>query len=202
MVPLDHIHHDLAVNFVKNGQLVEKIIEFLGLQAIRKTPVSSLPYGLQKRVELGRALAAEPKMLLLDEPTAGLDPLMQQEFFRMVDEVKEAGLPYIVVLADPTTGGVSASFAMLGDIAIAEPGALIGFAGARVIEETIREALPEGFQRAEYLLEHGMVDMVVVFAEDTPIPLLEHLKPDVLIKGGDYTIDEVVGADVDPAVQS
>jgi acetyl-CoA carboxylase carboxyl transferase subunit beta len=65
------------------------------------------------------------------------------------------------VLTDPTTGGVSASFAMLGDIHIAEPGAMIGFAGARVIEETIREKLPEGFQRAEYLLEHGMVDMVV-----------------------------------------
>jgi len=78
-----------------------------------------------------------------------------------VDEVKEAGLPYIVLLTDPTTGGVSASFAMLGDIAIAEPGAVIGFAGARVIEETIREKLPEGFQRAEYLLEHGMVDLVV-----------------------------------------
>ena len=82
-----------------------------------------------------------------------------------VDEVKEAGLPYIVLLTDPTTGGVSASFAMLGDIAIAEPGAVIGFAGARVIEETIREKLPEGFQRAEYLLEHGMVDMVVPRAE-------------------------------------
>jgi acetyl-CoA carboxylase carboxyl transferase subunit beta len=78
-----------------------------------------------------------------------------------VEEVKEAGLPFIVVLADPTTGGVSASFAMLGDIAIAEPGAVIGFAGARVIEETIREKLPAGFQRAEYLLEHGMIDMVV-----------------------------------------
>ena len=78
-----------------------------------------------------------------------------------VEEVKEAGLPYIVVLTNPTTGGVSASFAMLGDIAIAEPGAVIGFAGARVIEETIREKLPEGFQRAEYLLDHGMVDMVV-----------------------------------------
>ena len=78
-----------------------------------------------------------------------------------VQEVKEAGLPYIVVLIDPTTGGVSASFAMLGDIAMAEPGAIIGFAGARVIEETIREKLPEGFQRAEYLLEHGMIDMVV-----------------------------------------
>jgi acetyl-CoA carboxylase carboxyl transferase subunit beta len=78
-----------------------------------------------------------------------------------VDEVKEAGLPYIVVLTDPTTGGVSASFAMLGDFANAEPVAVIGFAGARVIEETIREKLPEGFQRSEYLLEHGMVDLVV-----------------------------------------
>lgn len=78
-----------------------------------------------------------------------------------VQEVKEAGLPYIVILTDPTTGGVTASFAMLGDIAMAEPGAIIGFAGARVIEETIREKLPEGFQRAEYLLEHGMIDMVV-----------------------------------------
>ncbi len=75
--------------------------------------------------------------------------------------VKEAGLPFIVVLTDPTTGGVTASFAMLGDLTIAEPGALIGFAGARVIEQTVREKLPEGFQRAEYLLEHGMLDMVV-----------------------------------------
>jgi acetyl-CoA carboxylase carboxyl transferase subunit beta len=77
------------------------------------------------------------------------------------DMVKEAGLPYIVLLTDPTTGGVSASFAMLGDIILAEPGAVIGFAGARVIEETIREKLPERFQRAEYLVEHGMVDQVV-----------------------------------------
>ena len=76
-------------------------------------------------------------------------------------ELKEAGLPYIVVLTDPTTGGVTASYAMLGDVQIAEPGALIGFAGQRVIEQTIREKLPEGFQRAEYLLEHGMIDMVV-----------------------------------------
>ena len=78
-----------------------------------------------------------------------------------VEEVKEAGLPYIVVLTDPTTGGVTASFAMLGDIQIAEPGCQIGFAGKRVIEQTIRETLPDGFQKAEYLLEHGMVDMVV-----------------------------------------
>jgi acetyl-CoA carboxylase carboxyl transferase subunit beta len=78
-----------------------------------------------------------------------------------VDRLKEAGLPYIVVLTNPTTGGVTASYAMLGDIHIAEPGALIGFAGPRVIEQTIREKLPEGFQRAEYLMDHGMVDMVV-----------------------------------------
>jgi acetyl-CoA carboxylase carboxyl transferase subunit beta len=76
-------------------------------------------------------------------------------------KLREAGLPYIVVLTDPTTGGVTASYAMLGDVQIAEPGALIGFAGQRVIEQTIREKLPEGFQRAEYLLEHGMIDMVV-----------------------------------------
>ncbi len=74
--------------------------------------------------------------------------------------LKEAGLPYIVVLTHPTTGGVTASYAMLGDVQIAEPGALIGFAGARVIEQTIGEKLPEGFQRAEYLLEHGMLDRV------------------------------------------
>jgi acetyl-CoA carboxylase carboxyl transferase subunit beta len=79
----------------------------------------------------------------------------------MVDRLHEAGLPYVVVLTDPTYGGVSASYAMLGDIQIAEPGAQIGFAGPRVIANTIRERLPDGFQRAEYLLEHGMIDMVV-----------------------------------------
>lgn len=78
-----------------------------------------------------------------------------------IQMLRDAGLPYIVVMTDPTTGGVTASYAMLGDIQIAEPGALIGFAGQRVIESTIREKLPEGFQRAEYLLEHGMLDMVV-----------------------------------------
>lgn len=82
-----------------------------------------------------------------------------------VQMVREAGLPYIVVMTDPTTGGVTASFAMLGDIQIAEPNALIGFAGQRVIEQTVRETLPDGFQRAEYLLEHGMLDMVVPRSE-------------------------------------
>jgi acetyl-CoA carboxylase carboxyl transferase subunit beta len=78
-----------------------------------------------------------------------------------VQRLREAHLPFIVVLTDPTTGGVTASYAMLGDIQVAEPGALIGFAGPRVIEQTIRETLPEGFQRAEYLLDHGMLDQVV-----------------------------------------
>jgi len=95
-----------------------------------------------------------------------------------VEELRDAGLPYIVVLADPTTGGVTASFAMLGDIAIAEKGAVIGFAGARVIEQTIREKLPDDFQRAEYLLEHGMVDMVVTRPElrDTLVRVLALLR--------------------------
>ncbi|EIZ81062.1 acetyl-coenzyme A carboxylase carboxyl transferase subunit alpha [Novosphingobium sp. Rr 2-17] len=78
-----------------------------------------------------------------------------------IRRLANAGLPYIVIITDPTTGGVTASYAMLGDVQIAEPGALIGFAGQRVIQDTIREKLPEGFQRAEYLHAHGMVDMVV-----------------------------------------
>ncbi|QIO53983.1 acetyl-CoA carboxylase, carboxyltransferase subunit beta [Rhizobium leguminosarum] len=92
-----------------------------------------------------------------------------------VDMLKESGQPYIVVLTNPTTGGVTASYAMLGDIHLAEPGAEIGFAGKRVIEQTLREKLPEGFQTAEYLLEHGMVDMVVK-RHDIPETLARLLK--------------------------
>lgn len=97
----------------------------------------------------------------------------------MTRRLKEAGLPYIVVLTDPTTGGVTASYAMLGDVHIAEPGALIGFAGQRVIQDTIREKLPEGFQRAEYLHKHGMVDMVVHRHDlrETLASLLGYLQP-------------------------
>ena len=108
-----------------------------------------------------------------------------------VQQVKEAGLPYIVVLADPTTGGVSASFAMLGDIALAEPGTIVGFAGARVIEETIREKLPDGFQRAEYLLDHGMIDMVVT----------RHDMPTTLGRIIDLLRRKTPGADVVPIDQ-
>jgi acetyl-CoA carboxylase carboxyl transferase subunit beta len=97
-----------------------------------------------------------------------------------IAELKDVGLPYIVVLTDPTTGGVTASYAMLGDVQIAEPGALIGFAGQRVIEQTIREKLPEGFQRAEYLLAHGMIDMVVPRSElrDRLALLISYLAPE------------------------
>ena len=96
-----------------------------------------------------------------------------------IQRLKAAGLPYIVVLTDPTTGGVTASYAMLGDVHIAEPGCLIGFAGQRVIQDTIREKLPEGFQRAEYLHAHGMVDMVVPRRDlrDTLGRVLAYLPP-------------------------
>jgi acetyl-CoA carboxylase carboxyl transferase subunit beta len=126
-------------------------------------------------IAVGEGLLAASRLAVLQEapliaiPASGgarmqegiLSLMQMPRTILAVEAVKGAGLPYIVILTDPTTGGVSASFAMLGDITIAEPEAVIGFAGARVIEETIREKLPEGFQRAEYLLEHGMVDMVV-----------------------------------------
>ena len=126
-------------------------------------------------VALGEGLLAAARLALMQEAafiviTASGGARMQEGALSLmqmprttiaVEEVKEAGLPYITILTDPTTGGVTASFAMLGDIAIAEPGAQIGFAGRRVIEQTIRENLPDDFQTAEYLLDHGMIDMVV-----------------------------------------
>ena len=112
-----------------------------------------------------------------------------------VDRLKEAGLPYIVVLTNPTTGGVTASYAMLGDVHIAEPGAVIGFAGARVIEQTIREKLPEGFQRSEYLMEHGMVDMVVSRLE-LKATIARLLK--ILLKQGASVPEPVVEGEVLP----
>ncbi|HWI28835.1 MAG TPA: acetyl-CoA carboxylase, carboxyltransferase subunit beta [Stellaceae bacterium] len=130
-------------------------------------------------VAVGEGLLAAARLAVLQEAALivvpasggarmqeGILSLMQMARTTLaVEMVKEARLPYLVLLTDPTTGGVSASFAMLGDITLAEPGAVIGFTGARVIQETIREKLPEGFQRSEYLLEHGMVDMVVPRSE-------------------------------------
>jgi acetyl-CoA carboxylase carboxyl transferase subunit beta len=99
----------------------------------------------------------------------GVLSLMQMaKIASALNRLREAKLPYLSVLTDPTTGGVTASFAMLGDLNVAEPGALIGFAGPRVIEQTIRQSLPEGFQRSEFLLEHGFLDMVVERAELKP----------------------------------
>jgi acetyl-CoA carboxylase carboxyl transferase subunit beta len=92
---------------------------------------------------------------------------------------RDAGLPFVSLLVHPTTGGVAASFALLGDVNIAEPKALIGFAGPRVIESTIRQKLPEGFQRSEFLLDHGMVDLIAARAEMKPtiVRILSHLRP-------------------------
>ena len=110
----------------------------------------------------------------------GILSLMQMaKTSTVLADLHEAGLPYISILTDPTTGGVTASYAMLGDVQLAEPGALIGFAGQRVIEETIKQELPEGFQRSEYLLEHGMVDRIVDRRElkGTLALLLGHMQP-------------------------
>ncbi len=126
-------------------------------------------------IAVGEALIAAARLAKLQEAALIVVPAsggarMQEGILSLVqmprtiiaiEEVREAGLPYFVVFSDPTTGGVSASFAMLGDIHIAEPGATIGFAGTRVIENTIREALPERFQSSEYMMEHGLIDMVV-----------------------------------------
>lgn len=129
----------------------------------------SMGMGVGEGIVAAARLAVEKRAAFITVPSSGGARMQEGVLSLMqlprtviaVEQVKEAGLPFIVLLADPTTGGVTASFAMLGDIHIAERGAMIGFAGARVIENTIRETLPEGFQRAEYLLEHGMVDVVV-----------------------------------------
>ena len=121
-----------------------------------------------------------------------------------VQMVKEAGLPYVVVLTNPTTGGVTASYAMLGDIQIAEPGALICFAGPRVIEQTIRETLPEGFQRAEYLLDHGMLDRVIHRREmrDELARLLRLLMNETPRVHGDLPAPSPVAQDVAEVVEA
>ena len=138
--------------------------EFLG---------GSLGMAAGEAIIAGMTQAVERKMPFIIFTASG-GARMQEGMFSLmqmprttvaVQRLRAAKLPYIVVLTNPTTGGVTASYAMLGDVHIAEPGAVIGFAGARVIEQTIREKLPEGFQRSEYLVEHGMVDMVVPRAE-------------------------------------
>jgi acetyl-CoA carboxylase carboxyl transferase subunit beta len=137
--------------------------------------------GAQKAAENSAAFIAIPASggARMQEGTLSL--MQMPRTIAAIDIVRRKGLPYIVLLTNPTTGGVSASFAMLGDIHIAEPGATIGFAGKRVIQDTIREQLPVGFQTSEYLLEHGMVDMVVK-REDQPAMLGRVL--DLLMRPG------------------
>jgi len=173
----------------------EAVLVAHGRMGGRPTVIAAFDFsfmGGSMGIAVGEGLVAAARLAVLQEaalivvPSSG-GARMQEGILSLmqlprsviaVEEVKEAGLPYVVVLTDPTTGGVTASFAMLGDIALAEPGAVIGFAGQRVIEETIRETLPEGFQRAEYLLEHGMVDMVVHRRDlrDTLIRILKLLR--------------------------
>jgi len=126
-----------------------------------------------EKITRGAELALEKKVPFIVFSSSG-GARMQESILSLMQmakssaalgRMKEAGIPFVSVLTDPTTGGVTASFAMLGDVNIAEPKALIGFAGPRVIEQTIRQKLPEGFQRSEYLLEHGMVDMIVPRSE-------------------------------------
>ncbi|WP_439515092.1 acetyl-CoA carboxylase, carboxyltransferase subunit beta [Oceanibaculum nanhaiense] len=179
---------------VKTGRQ-DAIIVAHGTIGGHKTVIAAFDFsfmGGSMGIAVGEALVAAGRLAVAEEATLlaipasggarmqeGILSLMQMpRSIIAVEMVKEKGLPYIVLLTDPTTGGVTASFAMLGDIHIAEPGAVIGFAGARVIAETIREQLPDGFQRAEYLQEHGMVDMVVPRKEmrDTLVRVLGLLR--------------------------
>lgn len=151
----------------------------------------SMGMGVGEAIVTGARRAVATKSAFIVFPASGgarmqegaLSLMQMPRTIIAADEVKAAGLPYIVVLTDPTTGGVTASFAMVGDIHIAERGAQIGFAGARVIENTIRETLPPGFQRSEYLRDHGMVDIVVERKElnETLTRVLRLLRKD---KGG------------------
>jgi acetyl-CoA carboxylase carboxyl transferase subunit beta len=138
----------------------------------------------EKIARVGRQALDDERPLLLVSASGGarmmegIYSLMQMaKTSAVLARLHEAGIPFISILTDPTTGGVTASFAMLGDVHIAEPGALIGFAGPRVIEETIKQELPDGFQRAEFLLEHGIVDLVVDRRELrlTTVRLLRHM---------------------------
>jgi acetyl-CoA carboxylase carboxyl transferase subunit beta len=162
----------------KNGANSDALVVAHGRVGGQQAVVAAFDFsfmGGSMGIAVGEGLVAAARLAVLQEAPLIVIPAsggarMQEGILSLmqlprsvlaVEEVKEAGLPYIVLLTDPTTGGVSASFAMLGDVTLAEPDAVIGFAGQRVIEETIREKLPEGFQRSEYLLEHGMVDIVV-----------------------------------------
>jgi acetyl-CoA carboxylase carboxyl transferase subunit beta len=160
----------VGVGAVENRELVVAAFDFDFMGG-------SMGAAVGESIVMAANEAVKRKLPLLIIPSSGgarmqegaLSLMQMPRTIIAVQMVKEAGLPYLVLLTDPTTGGVSASFAMVGDIHMAEPGALIGFAGKRVIQETIREALPEGFQTAEYLLDHGMIDMVLPRDQQRPM---------------------------------
>jgi acetyl-CoA carboxylase carboxyl transferase subunit beta len=147
----------------------------------------SMGMALGEALVMAAQVALEKRSALIVIPSSG-GARMQEGILSLMQmprtviattQLKEAGVPYITLLTDPTTGGVSASFAMWGDVALAEPGCIIGFAGARVIEATVREKLPDDFQRAEYLLDHGMIDGVVPRSQlpDTLARIMKLLSP-------------------------
>ncbi len=184
--PLNFRDKKKYIDRVKDAQYKTKLDDALLVSYgyINKTPVilacfdfSFMAGSMGRYVGDGLIIAAEEaikkKCPLIVVPSSG-GARMQEGIFSLmqmprttiaINRVKEAKLPYIVLLANPTTGGVTASFAMLGDVHIAEPGAIVGFAGRRVIEETVKEKLPENFQTAEYLKSHGMIDIVIPRSE-------------------------------------
>jgi acetyl-CoA carboxylase carboxyl transferase subunit beta len=166
----------------KDTGLKDAIVNAMGLLGGRRVVISAMEYkfiggsmgavvgeGITRAIE--RALNEKVPLIIISASGGarmmeGVISLMQMaKISAALARLDQAKIPYISILTDPTTGGVSASFAMLGDLNIAEPGALIGFAGPRVIEDTIRQKLPEGFQRSEFLLDHGMLDAVVARKE-------------------------------------
>ncbi|GAB4388735.1 MAG: acetyl-CoA carboxylase, carboxyltransferase subunit beta [Thermodesulfovibrionales bacterium] len=165
---------------IKGNEVVIVIMDFSFMGG-------SMGSAVGEKISRAAEVALEEKLPLITVASSG-GARMQEGIFSLmqmakvsaaVGKLKEASVPFISILADPTFGGVTASFAMLGDIIIAEPRSLIGFAGPRVIEQTIKQQLPENFQRAEFLLDHGFIDMIVERKEmkNTLVRILENLKP-------------------------
>ena len=156
----------------------------------------------EKLARVGMRALAERRPLIVVSASGGarmmegiLSLMQMAKTSAMLAQLHEAGIPYVSILTDPTTGGVTASYAMLGDVNISEPGALIGFAGPRVIEQTIKQELPEGFQTAEFLLEHGMLDLIVDRRElkDTVARLLRHMTGQPALNGDAGAVAADVG---------
>jgi len=184
------------VDYQKRTGLKDAVISCTGKLGGRPVVVAVMEYGFmggsmgsvvgEKVTRCAERALAEGSPLFVVSCSGGarmqegaLSLMQMAKISAALGRLDEAGLPYIAILTDPTTGGVTASFAMLSDLNISEPRALIGFAGPRVIEQTIRQQLPEGFQRAEFLLEHGMLDMVVERARmrEVLIQCLDFLTP-------------------------